>query len=426
MIDSVASFLGELIRIERIRIDSLGITHAPTIGEMYEGLAAEVLRKSLPARLELTVADGFICDDSGALTPQIDSMIMRGRGLRIPHTDKVICHVRDVIAVLEIKKSLHAREFQDGFVKMREVLDSHSRFIQGSPSGQRVDIGSARKAFAEITGRVAPPYDRIQELGFEDEMIFHTLLIEQISPVRIVFGYDGYKSESAFRLGVREYLGSEAMREGSGPNSFPSLAVSGNYSMLKLNGQPYRVPRVDNDWLLLGTSRLNPLVFLLELIWTRISLDHPSPEVFGEDLEIENINPFLWARAARREDRSGWLYKHENLSEEALGSAATRIPWEPALLDDQQFAVMNSLCIGKTVRIDDAELKTWLADSGRDLDEFIASLVETHFVAVGDGELKLVTEGCVCVIMPDGRMLAGENNTGRFERWMARAMGDRR
>ena len=46
------------------------------------------------------------------------------------------------------------------------------------------------------------------------------------------------------------------------------------------------------------------------------------------------------------------------------------------------------------------------------------SLLDTSLVALDKNCLVLITDACQCAILSDGKFVAGENNSGRFTRWM--------
>ena len=49
MINSIATLLRQLQAKEAAKLDEQGITHAPTIGAMYEGLTRDLLDRACPS-----------------------------------------------------------------------------------------------------------------------------------------------------------------------------------------------------------------------------------------------------------------------------------------------------------------------------------------------------------------------------------------
>jgi|GEM_PF-2610296 len=80
MIKTVAQLIDRLIAEEREELKKLRITHGPTIGHAYEDLTSDVLNKTIPEGLALDVASGFIRTGSGDLGPELDRMIVTGKG----------------------------------------------------------------------------------------------------------------------------------------------------------------------------------------------------------------------------------------------------------------------------------------------------------------------------------------------------------
>lgn len=138
MIRTVADFLHQLVEAEVARLDAVDIVHGPTIGEMYEGLSADLLRRAVPEQLGLRVVDGFITDGLGNRSGQVDCMLVRGSGDPIPYTDAFVWPVKDVIAVFEIKKRLHHDDLVDAspnFVRSRTLI-APTRFRCRAESAQ--------------------------------------------------------------------------------------------------------------------------------------------------------------------------------------------------------------------------------------------------------------------------------------------------
>ena len=270
MISTIAELLHRFIEAERTRLDQFHLSHGPTIGLMYEGLTSEVLNRAIPKDLGLSVASGFITDDSGHLSPQIDCMLVSGNGEPIPYTNFYKWHIKEVIAVLEIKKTLYSSELVESYDTLRAVLDNQSRYVRFGKSSRTYDISSALRAFSEITGTIAPERSKVQSLPFDKEMIYHALICERISPVRIALGYDGFQSEYSLRESLAKFVEKTLMKPGFGVTSYPQLIISGQYSLAKMNGQPYSPPQDKGDWWnFLASSCANPVKLILEFIWTR-------------------------------------------------------------------------------------------------------------------------------------------------------------
>ena len=60
MITSFAEFLEQLQAKEAELLAAEAVQHAPTIGDMYEGLTRELVERAIPKKLNLRLVDGFV------------------------------------------------------------------------------------------------------------------------------------------------------------------------------------------------------------------------------------------------------------------------------------------------------------------------------------------------------------------------------
>ena len=80
--------------------------------------------------------------------------------------------------------------------------------------------------------------------------------------------------------------------------------------------------------------------------------------------------------------------------------------------------IVNMLCMKETLALDDEALLTLAAEHETTVDEVCASLQRQRIAAPEAGHIRLLTDECACVILPDGRYAVGENASGRLERWV--------
>ena len=423
MIATVADLLSQLKDAEAARLDAVEIEHGPTIGSMYEGLSADLLQRAIPPQLGLQIVNGFVTDGLGNRSAQIDCMLVRGVGEAIPYTSSHVWPVKDVIAVFEVKKTLYHDQLVDAFAKLRSVRDLDSAYKISLRGMQGVvDISSARRAFAETTRVLAPEYSDLESLPISLQLIFHALVGEQLAPVGIVLGYHGYATEEAFRKSLLDHLLPNVETPGYGPGSFPQLMISGRYSVGKANGQPYSARLRDDWWPFYFSSRVNPVLLLLEFIWTRLDLEFGIGGLWGEDLSVECVSPFLLAQGVEEQGRRGWRMEWAELDEATLASCPGPEPWQPQVLTNEEFVVITQLCGGRRVLIDDPELLSYVAERNINVDALVSRLLETGLVAASGKELELITDRCGTALLPDGRLIAGEDNTGRLTRWIEKYM----
>lgn len=420
MITDVATLLKGIIDEETAKLDQYELKHGPTIGKMYEGLTSEILNRAIPKELNLKFVTGVIHNGLGQMTGEIDCMLVRGHGEQIPYTSSYKWHVKDVIAVIEVKKTLYQNDLVDSYHHLRHVIDNFSTYIDNPNTTETFDISSSLKAFSHITGIKAPNYINADILMDELAIIYHTLITEQLSPIRIVIGYHGYKSEKNFRDALINHLGDNINSKGFGVLSFPQLIISGEYSIIKLNGQPYMTPMTTEYWDFLASSRANPILLILELLWTKLASEHNMGDLWGEDLISENLALLLSGKFEKKDGLYGWGYVYQDLTHKTLSQASAVEEWEPTYLTLNQFIIFSNLCGGKREFIDDPDLIKFLEESGDNSDIFFKSLIETGYIALEGNELHLTTTQCQCVILPSGAYAVAENNTGQLSRWIAK------
>ena len=432
MIRTVADLLKTLAEAEAVRISRAGIVHAPTIGAMYEGLSASLLEHSLPGDLNLQVVSGFATDEHGGISGQLDCMVVRGEGEAVPHTALHKWPVKGIIATLEVKKNLYGEELADSYLQMRDVLRVFSNWVQNTPSEETFDLKASFRAYAEVTGQVAPNADQWREHRIhhlDRHLILHTMIADQMAPVRVVLGYEGYKSEVGLRKGFRDYLANHIGEIGFGPPSLPNLIIAGEHALVKLSGHPYRSPLDKDGYLpLMASARVNPLLLLLETIWTRLSYLRPMAPFFGEDLEIENLALLLSAKPIENPEKPGtwgWMFKGTPATAKQLADYGASEAWQPTELTLKQFLLVQELTQHGEVNVTESDFVKYYGEGTGSVDAFLAGLMATHLVARRENTLELTTTKCLCVIMPDGRYLAADDNTGRFSRWMMKTMAAR-
>jgi hypothetical protein len=167
---------------------------------------------------------------------------------------------------------------------------------------------------------------RFPEMPRDKHLIFHSMVADQIAPIRIILGYGGYSTEYGLREGFLQYLGRNLNVLGFGPPSVPNLIVAGKASLVKLSGHPYHAQLLPNGrW--------------------------PPPSSESSD-------------------------------------------------DDYFRAIASS--------------------AGLDRNAFIKSLTDTTLIARQGSILKLTTIVCRCLVLPDGRFVAADDNSGRLTRWLSR------
>jgi hypothetical protein len=201
----------------------------------------------------------------------------------------------------------------------------------------------------------------------------------------------------------------------------PSLMICEDSCIIKANGMPFGSPMSNGWWDLLVSAKGNPVYYFLEVIWTRLHyMFGITAEIFGEDLELDQVHPFLSCRLRSTELMTGWEYHYNELShKQLLANPLEKKEWEPAFLDVAQYLVMQELCREGIVKYaGEADFEAQASEAGYTSDSFIKSLIDTGLVYADGVSLHLLTDKCLCGISVEGKYFAGDDRTGRVTRWM--------
>lgn len=422
MIKTASDLLKAFSDRERELLDAEKIMHGPTIGAMYEGLTREMLDTVIPQELNLRIVEGFACcgeKQSG----QLDCMLVMGEGEKIPKTTSYRWPVQDVIAVLEVKKTLTADDLSDSYDHLRGVLNLFHDHISGArrapgPSRYRIDV--PRRIFAQITGVVPPAHESVSSLPFDLQMIYYAIIVEYISPIRIMIGHHGWKKERTLRDNfVKLIQDRQSSPRGMGVGSFPQLVIGGEYSLVKANGFPYVTSLIDGTWPFFASTRCNPLRLMLELIFSKIDFMFGTDLAHDNDLEQEALTSFLRAKAVQVGDHAGWGYTYDLIEERSLTERGGTFIWRPAEISSAQAAIFHALCNGEDVDVTEEAFRLVAEREGGTTEAFIEALVSTQLIARDGDRLELTTTGCAVVAAPDGKFYAAENNTGQLMPWLS-------
>ena len=424
MIKTIADLLRELMVKEAAKLDDETITHGPTIGSMYEGLARDILDRVIPGDLDVRVVDGFIEGVDGSLSPQLDAMVVTGKGRQLPYTTNFVWPIADVIAAFEVKKSLYGADLQDAFEKLRTVKRMSEAHIQ---SGVKVDASPTYRAFAKTTGRYPASAAAVDALPEELCLIFHTMLADQLAPVRAILGYHGYADEHGLRKGVLGYLQDQGgFAAGFGATSMPNLIVARSNSILKMDGHPYAAPLRDGWWHLLVSNPENPLRLLIELLWTKLGNRFGDIFPADDDLQLERLAPFLDARIHRQDDKVGWEYHYHPLGKKEMAAAAAP-SWDPEAVDNCEMVIQLQLARLGSIDVRDSQFRDFVISEGLDPDALVADMVARRMLAwIDDHTVRMIDSGAVFTgFMPSGEGFS-TTDADRLSPWLTRELDKRK
>lgn len=380
------------------------IKHGPTIGAMYEGLTKELMNKAIFEDFDLKVCSGFISNSNELMSKQIDCMIVRGLGRKIPYTGNYIYDIDQVVAVIEVKKNLFAKEVHLAY----ENLFSIKNIVQPNKD---MPIDRLEQSYENVTGRKLPSDDEVKKLPEYEQNLYHALVVESYLPVRIVMGYSGFSTEKAFREGFVNYIFSHQNMKGYGITSMPSLMVAGSNSIIKTNGLPFGISdrnRKCGEWIAMGTSNESPLFFVLYLIWTRLYYLFPDlTEDIFDNTEIE-MNPLLKCRCSSK----GWEY---TVIDAELQDTTER-GWEPVEISLMSNALLKMIERGRTIKIDDVDVIDVCSENGECLEDIIEDLKFKRVIWVRDNVIEVLPEQWLTV-MYNGKFYFGDNFNNRMIEW---------
>ncbi len=405
MIKNVAELLQQIADRHQAVADRHRIKHPVAIGSMYEGLTQDVLSRGIPPNADLRVVTGFIEGRNGR-SKQIDCMVVLGPGEQQPFTQNWIYNVDQVVAVIEVKKSMTPKALSDGF----ENLASVAVLERATPVSRRI----VEVIFRSITGR-SPP-DDLTKVDPVLAMFWHLAIVEASTPARILLGFHGYKTESGMRRALVNFLNNRINKKGYGPLAFPHLVVVRNTAAVKANGLPWG-RRIEDDgrWAMVATTTaMSPVRALLEIIWCRLNyLQILSAELFGEDMELE---PFTRLLDAKCVPNIGWEFTAYSANTRSSGKLVAG-RWKPVeLRGDVEPTLIGYLGKHGELDMDDLPVGCPPEDVARAVERLVAEGLVGAF-ADRPSVYSLLTDECHCVFLGD-RVYAAENSTGRLTRWL--------
>jgi len=397
------------------------ISHPVTIGSMYESLTREVISRSVFSGLNLRIITN---SHIKGCEKEFDVILIEGEAKQLPYTDRYICEPAQVIAVVQVKKNLHSAGLADGYNNLKSLVDYYeNRPLE--PNTFRL----LRDAFGTICGKdlsIVP----IDSLTDQEYAIHQSLRIDAILPARIVWGFNGFKSERTFRESFFSYLqgnlteSTDNIKPYFGPHNFPDLVICRQFTLLKQNGMPCAAPLLDGKWQFYTSSSRDHTRYLLELLWTKLSYRFGiSSDIFGDDLEVDRVNYFLDCSYGELNGLRGWHYNAFSPGQEYFDNPLVTTQWEPVELDREQFSIIYALLKkGEIDLLNDKNFEKYVTGNNyASVEEFLVKLVETRLVFIHDDKLRLLAERCECVPV-NGVFYAADNKSGRLTAWAQKKM----
>ena len=277
---------------------SNGTKHPGLLGDIYEGITSKILEKTVFEELDLKVVTGQIRLHNGELSNQVDCMIVKKIGCEIPYTGKYECNIDDVIAVVEVKKTLYKSELEDSLLKMQRLFEG----MEFNYNDSKVLEDDIYRAYEMMTGNQLDDINLyIGENLDEDDftsMLVNLLIMDYKMPLRIIIGYDGYKDEITLREGFLNVLQNNNKIK-SGTVVLPNIIISRDSALIKTNGIPYGLrmkEKSSGEYVGFASYNRDCILILLEVIWTKlcsIYTNELDKSIFGDYVTTENIVPLF-------------------------------------------------------------------------------------------------------------------------------------
>ncbi len=366
MIKNASELLQHFIQEEKKNLAEFEMPHMPTLGSAYEEVTKQGIDKGfvIPKFLDLRVVSGFIAVGGKMLPHQIDCMLVEGEGKKYGLTNQFIYDMDRVLCIFEVKKTLTKADFIDALDHLGDIRREFAEHFEEKlrNSAFEPEISHARRSFAQITGKIAPVrYRGLHHIPKEDAMLFYTLVQEQHAPASIVHGYGGYKTEEGIRTAFVDII--EERKElnggGLGVPILPSLVTSNDYCLIKGNGHPYLAVREDHAWVVMSSTRYNPALLILEVIWAKIASHRNARMPYGDDLSVEKLFPLLIAQPVRMGGQLGWIYDSIEYKEKSLDREEEAL-WEPESIGPAEMSTIQIMALrGGYLKLD-KELDNYL------------------------------------------------------------------
>jgi len=140
------------------------------------------------------------------------------------------------------------------------------------------------------------------------------------------------------------------------------------------------------------------------------------PESFLADLSVERVSPLLWCKAVEQRGQKGWRFWFDVINQKVLQEQSPPRQWEPFVVTEAQFKVMNALCIEGKLSLDHPLIRDLSVNEKLDLN----ALFDMRLIAKKDDGIVLLTRLCRCAIMPSGVLVVGDDSSGRMTAWVER------
>ncbi|MBN1997220.1 hypothetical protein JW935_06700 [candidate division KSB1 bacterium] len=175
----------------------------------------------------------------------------------------------------------------------------------------------------------------------------------------------------------------------------------------------------DDYWEFIASYTYNPLLIMLELIWTRLEYVYNIPlSSLEEEFALESLAPLLATKCIKQKGKIGWVNGYRILSKKQLEASRVSQNWKPIIIDKILYFFLLRLCKEKSINVNDPSLIDFLDSKQVALGEFIRKIQKTGLVTIHDGNFKFLVRKCGLDILKNGNFICGDNSAQQFEKWL--------
>lgn len=283
-----------------------------------------------------------------------------------------------------------------------------------------VQLSDLIQPFQEITKKSFPhSKQELKQLDDLSQLIYHHLVVMYAMPLRIIFGYYGFKTENGLRDGYNEYLKKHLRQKNYGPNSMPDLIICNNSSIIKINQQPFQI-RSFNDgfFTLFASGTRNPVYYLLMMLWYKLQFRYNlSPQIWDFDTySTEQMKIYMLTKLVKVYENDaikiGWAYNYIPMTDEDLSNIPPDEDWAPFSLSKESFIV--AMQFNHSDKIDDI---TKIGIPTDKFDKIIKELTKTRLFIL-DGHTLICNAKSLLTCIHGGNNYVCDNNDGDFNIWL--------
>ena len=204
--------------------------------------------------------------------------------------------------------------------------------------------------------------------------IMKSLKLDVYSPLRIIWGYNGFVSDKGMKSAFLEILREDEDTLRYGLGYLPNITIAGNKSIVKMNGFPYTVALDDGTWNCLCYNRKNPIRIVIECLWHKITSKLNMSMIWlpnANDLVLEQFFLYSYAKYKKIGESKGEFKVEFALNESSPFDMQPQ--WEPLVVSTDELAII--VASNGVIDLDDKELVEFASSHDVNLNAMLKRLV---------------------------------------------------